>query len=158
MKSYLVDYINRMKQPFSVIDEGGAHQIAFAFLTFKMGLYDDTVRRCEKSLEMLKSTKAPSALEKSLKVIQERARDLSQSRIQSTNIPLFSPEERHYTAINVPLEQVEDPIHLTISNSLLLLYAIAINMSPDDATALEEQERYVIHILDGYKKLLNIEE
>ena len=147
-----------MKQPFSAIDEECAHQIAFAFLTFKMGLYDDTVRRCEKTLQLLQSTKVPSALQKSLKVIQERARDLSQARIQSMNIPLFASDERNYTAINVLPELVEDPIHLTISNSLILLYAVAINTSPDDATALEEQERYVIHILEGYKKYINIGE
>jgi len=157
MKSYLVDYINRMKQPFSTIDEECAHQIAFAFLTFKMGLYDDTVRRCEKTLQMLKSKKVPLALQKSLMVIQERAHDLSQSRVQSPNLPEFSGNENSYIAINVPLDLVEDRIHLTISNSLIMIYAVAINNSPNDTTALEEQERYVIHILESYKKLLNIE-
>jgi hypothetical protein len=152
MNPYLTEYIQRLRGDFSALPAETSHQIAFAFLTFKLGLYEDTVRRCDRSLELLSSAKIPPVLVKALQIIRQRAQDLAESKVRSSGLPEFTAEERTYLALPLAPEEVEDPVHLTISNSLLLIYAVGLIASPEDAQALEEQERYIIQYLLAYKE------
>jgi hypothetical protein len=152
MKKYLNDYINRIRVDFSTLPSDIAHQIAFAFLTFKLGLYDDAIRRCSQSLTILSTIKAPSVLEKALKIIQRRAQDLSESRVETGGLPDFTLTEQGQLAIQLAPDMVDDPVHLKITNSLILLYAVGLIASSEDTQALEEQERYVLQFLQAYKK------
>jgi hypothetical protein len=151
MNPYLNEYIERLRKDFSALPEETSHQIAFAFLTFKLGLYDDTIRRCNRSLQLLSAAIVPPVLKKALQIIRQRAQDLSESKVQTSGLPEFSLEEQEYLAIPLSSEEVEDPIHLTISNSLLLVYAVSLIASPEDTQALEEQERYATQFLLAYK-------
>jgi hypothetical protein len=152
MNPYLNRYIERLRKDFSALPQEISHQIAFAFLTFKLGLYDDAIRRCDRSLELLSSREVPLVLEKALQIVRQRAQDLSESRVVTTRLPEYTPEERIYLAIPLAPEEVEDPVHLTISNSLLLIYAVGLIASPEDGQALEEQERYVTQFLIAYQE------
>jgi hypothetical protein len=156
MNQYLSDYIERLRKDFSALPKDISHQIAFTFLTFKLGIYDDTIRRCDRSLELLTGQIVPPVLKKALEIVRQRAQDLSESKVQTSGIPEFSPEEREYLAIPLPSAAVEDPIHLTISNSLLLIYAVGLIASPEDIQALEEQERYVTQFLLAYKDQIDL--
>ncbi|MDD1679054.1 MAG: hypothetical protein LUO93_07745 [Methanomicrobiales archaeon] len=156
MNNYLNNYIEQLRKDFSGLPEELSHQIAFAFLTFRLGLYDDTICRCDRSLALLSASKSPPMLEKALKIVRQRAQDLSESKVQTTGLPEFTPEERAYLAIPLAPEEVEDPIHLSITNSLLLIYAVGRIASPQDIQALEEQERYVHQFLLAYRKQINL--
>jgi hypothetical protein len=156
MNKYLQEYIGRLRKDFSGLPAEVSHQIAFAFLTFKLGLYDDTVRRCDRSLALLSAEKAAPVLEKALKIIRQRAQDLAESKVQTGALPEFTPEERPYLAIPLSPTEVEDPTHLTITNSLLLIYAVGLIASPEDSQALEEQERYVNQFLLAFKNQINL--
>lgn len=154
MKNYLIVYIQRIRNNFPTLSRETAHQIAFAFLTFKMGLYEDSILRCTKALNLLKGVPVPSVLVTALSILKGRAEDLAASRVQSVNLPEFNMDERSFIPINIATESVDDPVHLTISNSLILLYAVALATSQEDSQALEEQERYVIQLLTSYKRLI----
>ncbi len=154
MNPYLSEYIDHLRKNFSSLPVEVAHQIAFAFLTFKLGLYDDSIRRCDRSLELLASHIVPEVLPKALQIVRQRALDLSESKVQTSGLPEFTPEERMYLAIPLAPEEVEDPVHLTIANSLVLIYAVGLIASPEDMQALEEQERYVTQFLLAYKEQL----
>jgi hypothetical protein len=156
MNKFLNDYIGRVRNDFSALPEEISHQIAFAFLTFKMGLYDDTIRRCDRSLSLLGAEKVPSVLVKALQIIHQRAQDLSESKVQPGGLPEFTTEEQQYLAIPLSPAEVEDPAHLKITNSLLLIYAVGLIASPEDIQALEEQERYVNQFLLSYKNQINL--
>lgn len=154
MKTFLTRYLQNIRNNVPALPPETAHQIAFAFLTFKMGLYEDSIERCKKSLNLLKDIPVPGALLTALTILQERATDLTASRVQSSGLPEFDPEDRPFLALDIKPEAVDDPTHLTISNSLLLIYAVGLSTSPDDTQALEEQERYIIHILSSYKPFI----
>jgi hypothetical protein len=156
MNPYLNDYIGRLRNDFSALPAEISHQVAFAFLTFKLGLYEDTIRRCDRSLELLSAGIILPVLGKALQIIRQRAQDLSESKVQTSGLPEFTTEERTYLAIPLAPDEVEDPVHLTISNSLLLIYAVGLIASPEDVQALEEQERYVTQFLLTYKDQLNL--
>jgi hypothetical protein len=156
MNKFLNDYIGRVRKDFSALSEEISHQIAFAFLTFKMGLYDDTIRRCDRSISLLAAEKAPSVLVKALQIIRQRAQDLSESKVQTGGLPEFTPEEQGYLAVPLTPEEVEDPVHLKITNSLLLIYAVGLIASPEDIQALEEQERYINQFLFSFKNQINL--
>jgi hypothetical protein len=156
MNKYLNDYIERLRQDFSGLPAEISHQIAFAFLTFKMGLYDDTIRRCDRSIALLSATKIPYVLVKALQIIRQRAQDLSESKVLTTGLPEFTADDRTYLSIPLTSDQVEDAVHLKITNSLLLIYVVGIIASPEDIQALEEQERYVNQFLLTYKNQINL--
>lgn len=156
MNKFLTEYINRIRKDFEEIPENIAHQITFAFLTFKMGLYEDTVRRCDRALPLVPSLKSSSVLRKALEIIRHRAQDLAESRVETTGLPEFNTDERVYLAVIPPADQIEDPVHLTITNSLVLLYAVGIVCSPEDVQALEEQERYVVQYLQTYRNFISL--
>lgn len=156
MNKFLTDYIMLLREDFADLPKEIAHQIAFMFLTFKMGLYDDTIRRCDRSLALLATRKVPKVLEKALQVIRRRAQDLSESKVQTIELPEFSQEDNKYLAIPLGSIEVEDPVHLRITNSLLLIYAVSLITSPEDIQALEEQERYVTQFLLAYKNQINL--
>ncbi len=154
MKTYLNKYIQRMQELFSELDPETAHQVAFAMMTFKMGLYEDTIQRCTKALSS-RST-LPPVLARALEILQERSVDLSESRVRSPNLPDFAAQEQDLLPIPLPKDAVEDPTNLTISNSIILCYVAGLLASPDDQGALEEQERYILKILEKYKEQLNL--
>ncbi len=156
MNKFLNDYINRIRKDFEAIPGDPAHQISFAFLTFKMGLYEDTLRRCDRAAALLPLLPVSSVLRKALKVIRQRSQDLAELKVQTSGLPEFSPAEQHYLAVVLPGEQIEDPIHLTITNSLVLIYAVGLISSPDDTQALEEQERYVVQVLQTYRNFISL--
>jgi hypothetical protein len=156
MKNYLNKYIRRMRDVFSGVERETAHQIVFAMMTFKMGLYEDTIQRCTKALSSPHASSIPPVLVHGLEILRQRATDLSESRVRSPNLPEFSPREEELLPIPLSSEIGEDPAHLKISNSIVLLYVAGFIASPDDQEALEEQERYILKILENYKNQLHL--
>ena len=62
MDSSLSQYIDRVGPAFSGIPRGAAHQVAFAFLSYKLGIYHDAVTRCDHALKLIEGRPVPGAL------------------------------------------------------------------------------------------------
>jgi hypothetical protein len=69
----------------------------------------------------------------------------------------FSEDEREYLASNLSPEKTEDPGTLNLDNALILIYAAALNTSPDDEEALQEHRRLIVRMLTDYKKALGFD-
>ena len=154
MDTNLARYIDRVRPAFPGIPRDAAHQIAFAFLSFKLGIYNDAATRCEQALKLVEGRPLPGVLGKALSVVRERATALSQSQYD-TRIPfLFAKEDLPFGIID-PKEPVADADLFQLTDALVLLYAVALAASPDDEQALEEQEKFILQLLATYRKTLN---
>lgn len=154
MKKLLNEYIERIKPICSNIGEAMGHRIALAMLTFKMGLYTDAEARCIEALEDKEGRTLPPFVRKALTIVRARAHDLAENIVLSQNLPDFEGPEMDLLPIRVPPQMVDDPLRLRVSNAVIILYGTALVSSPDDAPALEEQERYIMQLYMPYKKLL----
>jgi len=153
MDSFLSQYIERVRPAFSGIPREAAHQIAFAFLSYKLGIYNDAVTRCDHALKLLEGRPVPGALGRALSVVRERAAALSQSRFD-TRLPfLFTKEDLPFGIID-PKDPVADADLFQLTDALILLYAAALAGSPDDEQALEEQEKFILQLLATYRRTL----
>lgn len=160
MKKLLDEYLAQIAPLGKKIDAETGHLIALAMLTFKMGLFTDCIERCSELLGDGKvggegrGAELPRPVRKAVEIIRTRARDLMEGRVYSPDLPNFTPEEEGMLPIRIPPAAVDDPQRLSISNALVVLYAVALAASPEDAPALEEQERYVLQLYAPYRKLL----
>jgi hypothetical protein len=153
MDSSLSQYIDRVRPAFSGIPRDAAHQVAFAFLSYKLGIYHDAVTRCDQVLKLIEGRPIPGVVGRALKVVRERAVALSEARFDAKLPFLFTKEDLPFGFID-PKEPVADADLFQLTDALLLLYAAALISSPDDEQALEEQEKYVLQLIATYRRSL----
>lgn len=156
MEKFLHDYIEKIKPEFKNIQRKTAHKIASAFLSFKFGLYQNTIEECRLALSQLPDGETYNALKKALKIVQLNSEDLENAQVRPNTSLSFSESERPFIAINLPPEKIEDAGSLDLDNALILLYAVAKNTSQDDDQALDEHQNFAIKILSSYKMALGI--
>ncbi|MDD1661278.1 MAG: hypothetical protein LUQ49_02310 [Methanomicrobiales archaeon] len=153
MDSSLSQYIDRVRPAFSAIPRDAAHQVAFAFLSYKLGIYHDAVTRCDQALKLIGGRPVPGVLGRALSIVREKADTLSQSLFDARLPFLFTKEDLPLGIID-PKEPVADADLFQLTNALLILYAAALIASPDDEQALEEQEKYILQLLATYRRSL----
>ncbi len=156
MERFLREYIERIRPEFTGISKKTAHEIASAFLSFKFGLYPNTIEECQLALPALKEGKSTEALKRALQIVQANAEDLRNSQVTADSTVAFAPDEKAFVAISPPQDKIEDPASLELDNALVMLYAVAMITSPDDEQALEEHQKFVLKILSAYKSALGI--
>jgi len=149
---FLVSYLDRMRPLYRTLDPHAAHRIALALLSFKHGLFEETVQRSDQASDALGGSGSTSAVRTALAVMRTRADDLQAHGAITVPLPRFSDADRNELALPLPDADVDDPEHLTLANALLLLYAAGLAASPRDIQALEEQQRYIVQTLGPYKK------
>jgi hypothetical protein len=157
MERFLSDYIERMRPLFSRLPANTAHEIASGFLSYKFGLYSNAVRECTHAISLLPDTGDYAPLKKALSIVGLNAQGLENAQVSVITSLVFSREERKFVAIVLPEDKIEDPASFELDNALIMVYAAAVIASPDDEQALEEHRRFVILLLTGYKKALNLE-
>jgi hypothetical protein len=153
MDRFLSDYLERVRPAFSAVSENEGHQVAFAFLSYKLGIYHDAETRCDQALKLLEGRPVPAVLGTALRIVRERAMALSRAQYDARLPFLFTKADLPFGIID-PSEPVTDPDLFQLTNALILLYAVALTSSPDDGQALEEQEKYVLQLLATYRKSL----
>jgi hypothetical protein len=156
MEKFLKDYVERMRPVFGRIPEKTAHVISSAFFSFKFELYPKTLRECETALSQVPDGGGNDALKKALKIVNAYAEAFENAQVRPDLVPPFSDAEHAFLAINLSPDRIEDLSTLELDNALLLLYAVAVIASPDDEQALDEHRKYVIKMLDTYKRALGI--
>jgi hypothetical protein len=152
MEKYLYDYIHRITPFYRSIDRDTAHEIASAVLSFKFGLYPNTIESADTAVSRITGEGAAAAVRKALTIIRDRAVKLEHSEVKGYSALSFSPEEEQYLAIIIPAEQIENHENFTLNNALVLTYAVAYLCSPDDGQMLDEHQNFVIQILSSYKE------
>ncbi len=152
MDRFLSGYIDRLRPALGGLPKEAAHQVAFAFLSYKLGIYHDAVMRCDQALKLLEASPFP-ALIVSLRVVRERADALCRARYDAKLPFLFTKADLPFGIID-PSEPVADPDLFQLTDALVLLYAAALAGSPDDEQSLEEQEKYVLQLLATYRNSL----
>jgi hypothetical protein len=153
MDRFLSEYLERVRPAFSALPRAAAHQLAFAFLSFKLGVYHDAVTRCDQALKLLEGRPHPEVLDTALRIVRGRAEDLSHARFDARLPFLFRKPDLPFGVID-PSEPVVDPDLFQLTDALVILYAAAYAASPDDEQALEEQEKYILQLLATYRKSL----
>lgn len=153
MDRFISEYIDRVRPAFSALPRETAHQIAFAFLSYKMGIYHDAVTRCDQALKTVEGSSFPGVLGIALRIVRERAEALSHARYDARLPFLFKKVDLPLGIID-PSQPVVDPDLFQLTNALVILYAAALAASPDDEQALEEQEKYILQLLATYRKTL----
>jgi hypothetical protein len=153
MDRFLSEYLDRVRPAFAALPENAGHQIAFAFLSYKLGIYHDAVTRCEQALKLLGDRPGFGMIATSLRLVRQRAESLSNARFDAKLPFLFTKADLPFGIID-PSAPVVDPDLFQLTNALVILYAAALVSSPDDGQALEEQEKYVLQLLATYRKTL----
>lgn len=153
MDRFLSEYLERVRPAFSALPENAGHQIAFAFLSYKLGIYHDAVTRCDQALKVLGDRPGFGVIAISLRLVRERAEALSTARYDAKLPFLFTKADLPLGIID-PSAPVVDADLFQLTNALVILYAAALVSSPDDEQALEEQEKYVLQLLATYRKTL----
>ena len=150
MEKYLTGYVERVQPLLSGIGREAGHQTAFVFLSFKMGLYDEAVQRCDHALRHGETL--PPLLARAFRIICERAEHLVEASYNEPLTEKFSPEEVPLLALAPEDTDVPDAPQLHVANALILVYAAGLLASPDDSQALEEQEKYVLQLIAAIRK------
>jgi hypothetical protein len=133
-----------------------AHEIASVFLAFRFGLYRNAVHECTQAISLIPDNGANVTLKKALSIVRANAQDLENAQFTADLSIVFSENERQYVPIILPQDQIEDPGTLNLDNALVLIYSVAVLTSPDDEEALAEHRKFIIRLLNGYKKALGI--
>ncbi|WP_244987668.1 hypothetical protein [Methanoculleus chikugoensis] len=155
MKQMLNEYIDRVGPLLARIDEETGHLVAQSLLTYKFGLYPNAMEKSTEALARLDAiTPRPALLERALLILRERAGGFADSRVTTNPEHVFTEEDYDDLAVRLSKDQVDDPTVLDLDNALILLYVVGIETSPDDEQALEEHQRFIIQILEGYKEKL----
>ncbi|MCT8337424.1 hypothetical protein FKB36_07935 [Methanoculleus sp. Afa-1] len=155
MKQMLNEYIERVGPLLARIDEETGHLVAQSLLTYKFGLYSNAMEKSTEALARLDAiTPRPVLLERALLILRERAGGFADSRVTTNPEHVFAEEDYDDLAVRLTKDQVDDPTVLDLDNALILLYVVGIETSPDDEQALEEHQRFIIQILEGYKEKL----
>ena len=156
MEKYLYEYMHRITPLYRGIDRETAHEIASAVLSFKFGLYPNTINSTENAVSRLTGEGPIATLRKALIVIRDRAANLEQSEVKSYSPETFKPGEDPYLAVNLPPEKIDNREDFTLDNSILLCYAVAYLYSPDDGQVLDEHQNFVLQILNPYREPLGL--
>ena len=153
MDLFLSEYLERVRPAFAALPEQAGHQLAFAFLSYKLGIYHDAATRCEQAMKLIEGRPLPGVIGRALSIVRGRAEALSNSRFDA-NLPfLFTKADLPFGIID-PSAPVTDADLFQLTNALVIIFAAALASSPDDEQPLEEQEKYVLQLLATYKKSL----
>jgi hypothetical protein len=150
MDKFLTGYLERVQPLLSGIGREAGHQTAFVFLSFKMGLYDEAVQRCDHALRH--AATLPPLLARALRIIRERAQHLVEASYNQPLTETFSQEDVPLLALRPEDTDVPDAPQLQVANALILIYVAGLVASPDDGQALEEQEKYVLQLIGAIRK------
>jgi hypothetical protein len=153
MDRFLSEYLERVRPAFSALPENAGHQLAFAFLSYKLGIYHDAVTRCDQALRAIEGRPVPGVIGTALKIVRERADALSSAQFDAKLPFLFTKADLPFGIID-PSAPVVDADLFQLTNALVILYAAALSSSPDDEQALEEQEKYILQLLATYRRSL----
>jgi len=145
-----------MRPHFTGFPASTAHEIASVFLAFKFGLYRNAVHECTHAITLIPENGAYVALKKALSIVRANAQDLENAQFTADLSIAFSENERLYVPVILPTDQIEDPGSLELDNALILIYSVAVITSPDDEEAMTEHRKFIIRLLNGYKKALGI--
>jgi hypothetical protein len=156
MERFLTEYTDRLRPGFTGLPEKTAHEIASAFLAFRFGLYRNAVHECTQAISLLPDTRAYNALKKALSIVRANAQDLENAQFTANLSITFSEDERQFIPILLPGDQIEDPGSLELDNALILIYSVALITSPDDEETMTEHRKFILRLLNGYKKALGI--
>jgi hypothetical protein len=154
MEETLDFYIERISPLFSHIEERTGHEIAAALISYKFGIYENVLKRCDRAIRLLGDSDAEATVRKALGIVREDATYLRENVSIRSYGYAFTDEERVYLALDIPEDQVEYMPGFQLHNALLLIYAVALIASPDDREALEEQRKFALMIIEPYLKLL----
>jgi len=156
MEKYLYDYMDRMRPLYRGIDRKIAHDIAAAVLSFKFGLYPNTVASADDAISRLEGEAPNAALKKALFIIRDRATNLGEFEVREYSPLTFSPDETPYLAVDLPPELIDHIEDFTLDNAILLCYAVAYLYSPDDGQMLDEHQNFILQTLHPYKEPLGL--
>lgn len=156
MEKFLDAYLERIKPEFARFLEKTGHGIASVFLAYRFGLYSKVVRECAAVLPLLPAGSGSAALKKAITIVSAYAQAFEDSQVKPDAPPAFAEDERAFVAVSLPRDSLDDPDTLELDNALVLVYAAAMIASPDDEEALEEHRKYVVVMLETYKKALGI--
>jgi hypothetical protein len=156
MEKYLYDYMHRITPLYRGIDRETAHDVASAVLSFKFGLYPNTITSAESAISRLKGEGPIAALKKALHIIRDRAANLDKAEVKGYSRETFDHADDPYLAVNLPAEKIENKEDFTLDNSILLCYAVAYLFSPDDGQMLDEHQNFVLQTLNPYKEPLGL--
>jgi len=156
MEHYLYDYMERLRLMYKDIDRKTAHEIAQAFLTFRFGLYGNTVKQADDAILLMKDTEPQKVLKKALTMMRERARNLENADVTPVTDIFFVDDDAPYLAIHIPEEANQDPATLQLDNAIILIYSVSYMTSEDDEQTLDEHQKYIIGILSSYKKAMGL--
>jgi len=154
MEKYLYDYMHRITPHYRGIDREAAHDVASAVLSFKFGLYPNSVSSAESAISRLPAGAAQETLRKALVIIRDRAAGLEASEVKRYSQQTFTEDDTRFLALAIPDGQVRSREDQALDNALLLGYAVAYLCSPDDGQVLDEHQNFVIQILNPYKDAL----
>lgn len=156
MEKYLNDYIGRIQPVFGRLPEKTAHTIAAAFFAYKFELYPKARRECATALGLLGDGEGMGTVKTAVRILNAYAEALENSQVKPETPERFASADHPFLAVNLYNDSMQDPETLDLDNALILVYAIAVIASPDDEQALEEHRKYVLTILEIYKKALGI--
>jgi hypothetical protein len=158
MEKLLYAYMNRITPHYRSIDAETGHEIASAVLSFKFGIFPNSVSGAGKAIARLRGEGAHSTLRKALVIIRDRAERLQASEVKVYSDQMFSADDFQYLAVVLPKELIESQETFTLDNALILCYAVAYLSSPDDGQMLDEHQNFVIQILNSYKEAMGLAE
>ena len=156
MDRFLSEYVNHIKPHFTSIPAATAHEIASAFLAYRFGLYSNVVRECTHAISLIPEGGSGTALKKALAIVRANAQKLNNAHFTADLSITFSENEIPYIPLNLPKDQIEDPGTFELDNALVLIYVVAGITSPDDEEVMAEHHKFIIQLLNGYKKALGI--
>jgi hypothetical protein len=156
MERFLTEYIDRLRPEFTGIPEKTAHEIASVFLAFRFGLYRNAIHECTQAISLLPDSRAYNSLKKALSIVCANAQDLENAQFTANLSIAFSDDERQFIPILLPKDQIEDPGSLELDNALILIYSVALITSPEDEETMAEHRKFILRLLNGYKKALGI--
>ena len=156
MEKYLYDYMHRITPYYRGIDRETAHEVASAVLSFKFGLYPNSVSSSESAISRIGAGTAFETLKKALVIIRDRALRLEASEFKGYSSLTFSPDDHQFLALTIPEGEVKSREDQALDNAILLGYAVAYLCSPDDGQVLDEHQNFVIQILNPYKEALRL--
>lgn len=156
MEKYLYDYMDRIAPLYRGIDRKIAHDIAAAVLSFKFGLYPNTVTSADDAVSRLEGGAPIAALKKALFIIRDRATNLDEFEVREYSPLTFSPDEAPYLAVDLPPGLIDNIEDFTLDNAILLCYAVAYQFSPDDSQMLDEHQNFILQTLNPYKEPLGL--
>jgi len=172
MRKVLREYIDRVAPLARGIDDKTGHALASAVLMFRFGVYRRSATWCDEALD----ADLPGVLERAVRILRAWAQRRSDAQVrltstysfegarepegirtpeQSTEGGEFLPEDGEYLAVDLPPSTRNiDWTTLRRENALLLIYAVSLHASPDDAPSLGEHENAMITILEPYREQL----